>query len=258
NEPFPDNNTTTPDAWACWRDGGTCPGVSYPAAGMQELVTTVRDAGAPNVITLPGIGFARVFDQWGAYEPTDPASQLVAGFHNYSFGGCTTPACWDTIPGDLHGAPLLTGEMGFDGYIESYMSWADAHGIGYLAWTWDTWGCGSGQALISDYAGTPCSPYGSGYQDHLAALYFAWPFRLVAGGATDIGAGANGSVWVVGTNATGGGFGIYHWTAKGWASIPGGAVTMAVDPSGNPWIVNSAHRIFHWNGRAWDSYPGTA
>jgi hypothetical protein len=200
NEPFPDNNNSTTAAWTCWRDGGPCPGVSYPAAGMQELVNVVRGQGAHNVITLAGIGFASVFDQWGAYEPTDPDGQLVADFHNYSFGGCTTPACWDTIPGDLNGAPLLTGEMGFavpapgqlNGYIESYMPWADAHGIGYLAWTWDTWGCDKVQALISDYGGTPCSPYGSDYQQHLAALV-ATPTHLVF--STEPGGAASGRAW---------------------------------------------------------------
>jgi hypothetical protein len=177
NEPFPDNNSDTAAAWTCWRDGGTCRGVSYPAAGMQELVSDVRATGATNVITLPGIGYASVFDQWGAHEPTDPDRQLVADFHNYSFGGCTNSACWDSIPGQINRAPLLTGEMGFDGYIETYMSWADAHGIGYLAWTWDTWGCSGGQAVISDYGGTPCDPYGVGYQQHLAALALT-PTRL--------------------------------------------------------------------------------
>jgi hypothetical protein len=193
NEPFPDNNSDTTAAWTCWRDGGTCPGVPYPAAGMQELVDTVRAAGATNVITLPGIGFASVFDQWGVYEPTDTDGQLVADFHNYVFGGCTTADCWSTIPGDLNGAPLLTGEMGFDGYIETYMAWADAHGIGYLAWTWDTWGCGGVQALISDYSGTPCSPYGTGYQQHLAALA-STPAQLVF--TVEPGGGTSGSAWL--------------------------------------------------------------
>jgi hypothetical protein len=48
----------------------------------------------------------------------------------------------------------------------------DAHNQGYLAWTWDTWGCSAngGLALITDYAGTPSQPYGQDYHDHLAAL----------------------------------------------------------------------------------------
>ena len=38
NEPYPDSNANSEAAWTCWRDGGSCPGVSYTAAGMQELV----------------------------------------------------------------------------------------------------------------------------------------------------------------------------------------------------------------------------
>ena len=67
--------------------------------------------------------------------------------------------------------PLITGEIGeTDGaaaYIDAYMTWADANGIGYLAWTWDTWGCGDAAVLISSYSGTPCASYGSGYRYHL-------------------------------------------------------------------------------------------
>ena len=37
-----------------------------------------------------------------------------------------------------------------------------------------------------------------------------------------------------------------------------GATRIAVDPTGNPWIVNSAHRIYHWNGKSWTGYPGAA
>jgi endoglucanase len=68
--------------------------------------------------------------------------------------------------------PVITGEIGeTDGsadFIGAYMSWADAHGVSYLAWTWDTWGCGSGDVLISSYSGTACSPFGSAFQAHLA------------------------------------------------------------------------------------------
>lgn len=45
NEPYPDNNADTTAAWKCLRDGGTCPGVSFTAAGMQELVNAVRATG---------------------------------------------------------------------------------------------------------------------------------------------------------------------------------------------------------------------
>jgi hypothetical protein len=192
NEPYPGNNTTSDASWTCWRDGGTCDGLSYQAAGMQELVNTVRAAGANNVIMLGGIGYASVLDQWAAYEPVDPAGQLAASLHDYNFGGCTTSDCWNATLAAVGNAPLITGEMGFDGYIEPYMTWADAHGVGYLAWTWDTWGCDGGQALISDYDGAPCDPYGTGYQQHLAALALT-PTHLAF--TTQPGGGTAGQAW---------------------------------------------------------------
>ncbi len=91
-----------------------------------------------------------------------------------------------------------------------------------------------------------------------------WPpapgptFTLQPGSGNNVGVAADGSVWVIGTNPTGGGYGIYHWTGQGWAAAPGGAIDIAVAANGNPWVVNSAHRIYHWNGSAWASYPGAA
>jgi hypothetical protein len=55
------------------------------------------------------------------------------------------------------------------GFIDTYMSWADSIGVSYLGWTWDTWNCNSGPALITSYSGTP-TPFGAGLQAHLAAL----------------------------------------------------------------------------------------
>ena len=69
--------------------------------------------------------------------------------------------------------PVVTGELGeldcTHQYIDAYMAWADGSGVSYLPWAWNTQGCGTFPALISDYAGTPTS-YGVGLCDHLAAL----------------------------------------------------------------------------------------
>jgi len=83
-------------------------------------------------------------------------------------------------------------------------------------------------------------------------------YSVVPGAATDIGIGANGAVWVVGTDPVDGGYGIFHWTGSAWEQVPGGAVRIAVDPQGDPWVVNSAHDIFRWNGSSWAGYPGSA
>ena len=63
------------------------------------------------------------------------------------------------------------------------------------------------------------------------------------GSGTEVGVGANGSVWIVGTNPVG--FRAFTTAAgNGWTPIAGGAVSIAVDPSGHPWIINSAHQIY--------------
>lgn len=59
NEPYPDRAASSAaDAWKCLRDGGTCPGISYPVAGMQDLVNAVRGAGAKDVILAGGLSYA--------------------------------------------------------------------------------------------------------------------------------------------------------------------------------------------------------
>lgn len=81
----------------------------------------------------------------------------------------------------------------------------------------------------------------------------------VAGSARDIGIGANGSVWVVGTNrVNASGYEIYRWTGLGWQGMPGEASRIAVDPSGNAWIVNEAGDIWRFNGSGWQGMPGKA
>jgi hypothetical protein len=45
----------------------------------------------------------------------------------------------------------------------------ESHGVGYLAWVWDTWD-GYSIALISGYDGTPTTWYGQAYRDYLASI----------------------------------------------------------------------------------------
>ncbi len=78
------------------------------------------------------------------------------------------------------------------------------------------------------------------------------------GSANDIGIGANGHVWVVGTNPVPGGYGIHRWSGNGWSSIPGGAVRVAVDPQGVPWVVNDGGTIFRLDPKGWQTMPGGA
>ncbi|MEO8380717.1 MAG: hypothetical protein ABI779_13720 [Acidobacteriota bacterium] len=75
--------------------------------------------------------------------------------------------------------------------------------------------------------------------------------------ATDIGAGADGAVWIIGTTPTSGGFDIRQFNGTGWTTIPRGAVRIAVGPTG-PWVVNDAGVIFFRDATHFTQLPGRA
>jgi endoglucanase len=181
NEPFLDaSNARTADPWACWRDGctvnpGNGIGAPWRSAGMQQLVSAVRGAGATQPVLLGGLRWANDLTGWLSHRPTDPAGQIAASFHVYNFTQCVTSACWDAQIAPVAGAvPVVTGELGENdcahGFIDGYMPWADAHGVSYLGWAWNSdFTCNSGPGLVSDYNGTPTG-FGAGLRNHLAAI----------------------------------------------------------------------------------------
>jgi hypothetical protein len=159
-------------SWDCWKSGCNSPG--FQTAGMQDLVDAVRKTGATQPLLLGGLGWAGDPSQWLANAPTDPLSSLVVSVHNYNFGGCKDATCWDsTIAPAAAMVPIITGELGENdcqgSYVDSYMAWADAKGIGYLGWTWNAWDCGTGPALITDYSGAPTG-FGMAIRDHFLTL----------------------------------------------------------------------------------------
>jgi Tectonin domain len=83
-------------------------------------------------------------------------------------------------------------------------------------------------------------------------------WTLLPGRASDIGVGASGAVWAIGTNPVPGGYGIHQYVNGQWVAIAGGAVRVAVGPDGWPWIVNSDGRIFRRSGSSWVLLPGSA
>ncbi|WP_026912913.1 glycoside hydrolase family 5 protein [Patulibacter minatonensis] len=209
---------TDAQRWACWRNGclldpadpadppadpastdpppTSTPTPAYQAAGMQQLVTSIRQAGAHQPILLGGLGYASTFvsgaSGWLSSLPTDPDGGLVASFHAYAppQTRCAYETCWNqqVAPILAAGHPVVTGEIGqFDcagAYVERYMTWADAQGprsgarggISYLAWTWNetkpvgrlpSWNCSTSPAVIEDYGGTPTATYGTVVRRHL-------------------------------------------------------------------------------------------
>jgi hypothetical protein len=183
NEPFV-------SSWQCWRDGCTVSNSSgtWSTAGMTQLVAAVRAAGATQPVMLGGLQYASDLSQWLAFEPVDPAAgppQLVASYHSYCGppGTNTVAACqaelnsvesnWPVVLALAGSVPVVTGEFGeYDcatTYVAPYMAFADANGISYLGWAWNTYGCGTFPALITDYTGTPTA-YGIGLKSHLGLL----------------------------------------------------------------------------------------
>lgn len=160
----------------------------YQTASMQQAVRVMRAAGYHGVISIPCIDYANVcgalpngsqYDgsTWLKSHPSDPDRQLIAEAHVYGKNLCDTVACFDSSMAPIAKRfPLIFGETGetysgkqcSDGYVSTFLPWADAHGVGYEAWVWDAWGnCG---ALIKNYQGTPQSAWASWVRTHYLSL----------------------------------------------------------------------------------------
>jgi hypothetical protein len=87
-------------------------------------------------------------------------------------------------------------------------------------------------------------------------------WKQLPGKATDIGVGSDGTIHITGTGneSPTGGYAIYKWVNTEWKKIPGAAVRIAVDPQGDPWVVNKSNLIFRRIGETWpwQQLPGTA
>jgi hypothetical protein len=158
-------------------------GVKYQAVGMQSLVDTVRATGATNILMIAGIQSAQTITQYQGnqtttpkgYMPVDPLNNLAVAMHQYNRAACSDVACWEsTVAPVAKVYPVITGEFGDTDctadYTKVLLPWLDKYGISYVGWTWDTWPQ-SCEALIKDYSGTPSSPYGQAYRDHLNAIH---------------------------------------------------------------------------------------
>lgn len=81
---------------------------------------------------------------------------------------------------------------------------------------------------------------------------------LHQGSAMAVSFDAQGTVWVIGTNAVGGGFGLYRWNGLAWNCQEGGAITLVLGPDNEPWVINNANKIYSRSGGSWNQLPGLA
>jgi endoglucanase len=178
NEPYAsraDNNNSA-EGWQCWATGSPCTGISYPVAGMQQMINAVRGTGANNVIMLGGEEYANDLTGWLANEPTDPDHNLVASWHSYNFNTCSSQSCWTSqIAPVIAQVPVIAGEIGENdcagGYITPLTTWLDSQNTSYLAWAWNAdFNCSSGPGLVTDYVPGDPTAYGAAYKSHLASV----------------------------------------------------------------------------------------
>ncbi|MFI5028317.1 MAG: cellulase family glycosylhydrolase [Solirubrobacterales bacterium] len=165
-------------SWECWAAPCTVHDNwfgDYPATGLPQLLEVVRSTGARQPVMLGGLDWSRDLGGWLEHVPADPAHAIVASNHTYNFSACYS-SCRAALARIASTYPVVTGELGEGdcrhGYIDSYMRWADRHGISYLGWAWDTgvgWSCKAGPSLITNYAGHP-TRFGAGLRRHLRAI----------------------------------------------------------------------------------------
>jgi len=159
---------------------------TWKAAGMQQMLDTVRATGATNPVLIAGVNWAGDLSQWLANEPKDPLHQIAAVWHAYPTYGSTFGTTAYTLPGGGQasyanaqsilsaGIPVVITESGDKNtagtvgapFESQLLPWADKAGASYVGWAWDVWQDAS-NVLIKDAAGTPTDGYGAYFKQHL-------------------------------------------------------------------------------------------
>jgi hypothetical protein len=180
--------------WLVWRNGGTIAQYvtganpyqlpfSWQSAGMQQMISAVRAAGATNVGIVRGVNWCGGMAGPLAHRPVDPAQQLAAAWHAYpnpkspampAHGGEQYAYVQDIIAAGIPVIITETGDHNVPGtngspLVSAVLPWADRHGVSYLGWTWNAWQ-NPDNILIRDASGTPTDGYGRYFHDHLACL----------------------------------------------------------------------------------------
>ncbi|MDP9078085.1 MAG: Ig-like domain-containing protein [Bacteroidota bacterium] len=88
----------------------------------------------------------------------------------------------------------------------------------------------------------------------------AW--EQLPGTATDIGIGADGSTFIIGTQdvSPSGGKNILKWDGSNWTTMPGCAgIHIAVDPTGIPYVANLSNIVYKYDGISlWNPIGGVS
>jgi endoglucanase len=179
-------------SWQCWRSGCDIPATTndpaYRAVGMQQLVDAVRSVGATQPVMLSGIGSGTDLSQWLRFEPYDPLHEVIASEHNYGGRAPCSMSCRSAVVRVSEHVPVVLGEIGEtdcgDHYVDAFLPFAHRHGLGYVAWAWNStstggWTCAAGPSLISSWGGDPTA-YGKGVRQNFVKLGRAVPALVMS------------------------------------------------------------------------------
>ncbi len=161
----------------------------------------------------------------------------------------SSPLEFELLASVASNAPLTAASAYFDGrylvvpevWIGGVSYWAELRESGFNRFRLDSHGRNPQQAM----------PRTEPYQHQ------AWEW--LPGEALDIGIGADGTAWAVGTNSYGYDYGLYVWDGHEWYETDGSAIRVDVDALGRPWVVNDYHEIWRKERNGdWVRLPGEA
>jgi len=188
---------TKADAWKALRDGTTINSYTplwptknkhlWQSAGMQELLNTIRQTGARNVVLQSGLPGGNL-ELWLTYKSMDPLNQTGAAWHAFPSGGskwgddCYSYPSWcddraysfvDNILSQ--GYPVIVtqfADRSADGtpeapFASSLLPKLDGMGVSYIAWTFKP-DHENFATLIKDKDGTATDGYGRYVKSHYA------------------------------------------------------------------------------------------
>jgi M6 family metalloprotease-like protein len=149
-------------------------------------------------------------------------------------------------------------DVGANGAIFAIGGKKDARGNGRLyEWTGTNWESRNraGHRVTVDRQGHPWLVN----VDHEIWRRSEKGWQKLSGAAIDIDAGADGSIFVLGTDKPAPGQGsVYEWTGGGWRKFGGYGERIAVDDAGRPWIVNGNHEVWRSRPKGWTKLDGKA
>jgi len=212
-------------------------------------------------IALPAILIAGLFTAC-TKDNTNPSKGNLVAF-NKSLAPIPSSDNWEQLPGTATDIGIGTDPRHVVFAINTTLV-TSTGGNQVVKWdsinsTWNVVSGGAGVRIAVDPPGNPWVVNKS----NLIYKYNGSTWTQLPGTGTDIGIGANGSVYAINTTLVSptGGYQVVKWntSTSNWDIVPGGAgVRIAVDATGMPWVVNKSNLIFKYNGSTWTQVTGTA